>query len=213
MAMFTGVIKEIGILQRREKKDENLLFTIRSPLLINTLKPGASVAVNGVCLTVEQILNDSFKVSIMPETVLRTNLGMIRVSSRVNIEPAMPADGKFDGHIVTGHIDVVGKVMQRGPKEGGLSLKVQFPQHIAKYLSLKGSISINGVSLTIMDLGEDTLTVGLIPFTQENTNLGSLQADDLVNLEIDVIARYLERLLQGKENEIKHDWLKERNFI
>lgn len=211
--MFTGIIQEIGIIQKREKRDENLLLTIQAPLLTPKLAAGASIAVNGVCLTVEHLFKDAFKVAVIPETAALTNLGKIHVSSRVNLEPSLAVDGKFDGHFVTGHIDGIGKIIEKGVMTGGFGLKIQFPPGLAKFLSLKGSVAVNGISFTILKLEEETFSIGLVPFTQQNTNLGTLQLEDTVNIEIDLIARYLDRLLQGKENEIKYEWLKERNII
>lgn len=211
--MFTGIIQEIGIFQKREKREENLILTIQAPTLSQKLQMGSSISVNGVCLTVEQLFKDAFKVAIIPETANLTNLGKIHVSSRLNLEPSLPADGKLDGHFVTGHVDGIGKVVKKGPIEDGLGVTVEFPQELAKFFSLKGSVAINGVSLTILSLEETSFTIGLIPFTQQHTNLGTIHIGDFVNIEVDLIARYLDRLLQGKTEEVKYEWLKERNFI
>lgn len=211
--MFTGIIQEIGILQKREKREENLLLTIQAPILSGRLQPGESVAANGVCLTVEQLFKDAFRVALMPETTDLTNLGKLHVSSRVNLEPALPVNGKLDGHFVTGHIDGMGKILEKDPIKDGVGLKIRFPSNLGKFLSLKGSITVNGVSLTVIELEADSFTVGLIPYTQQHTNLGTILIEETVNLEIDLIARYLDRLLSGKTEEIKYEWLKERNFL
>lgn len=213
MAVFTGIIQEIGILEKREKREANLILTIKATTLTQHLKPGSSVSVNGVCLTVEHLFQDAFKASVIPETANLTNLGMLHVSSLVNLEPSLEVGSKLDGHFVTGHVDGLGKVIAKTPIEGGIGLTIEFPQTLAKFFSLKGSVTINGVSLTIAKLEESNFTVCLIPYTQQNTNLGMAQPNDSVNIEVDLIARYLDRLLEGKTDEIKYEWLKERNFI
>lgn len=211
--MFTGIICEIGILEKRERKDQNLVLTIKAPETRKKLSLGSSIAVNGVCLTVENLFQDAFKVLIIPETERLTNLGTLRVSSPLNLEPSLAVDGKIDGHFVTGHVDGLGKVIKKDLSEGGQRLTIEFPEALAKFLSLKGSVAVNGVSLTIANLEEHTFDVALVPFTQQNTNLGLLQPNDLVNIEVDLVARYLDRLLSGREQEIRYEWLKERNLI
>lgn len=201
------------MLEKREKREANLILTIKAPTLTQHLKPGSSVSVNGVCLTVEHLFKDAFKVSVIPETVSLTNFSTLHVSSLVNLEPSLTIDEKLDGHFVIGHVDGVGKVIAKEPLEGGIGLTIEFPQSIAKFLSLKGSVAINGVSLTIAKLEEQSFTICLVPYTQQNTNLGMVQSNDSINIEVDLIARYLDRLLEGKTGEIKYEWLKERNFI
>lgn len=211
--MFTGIIQEIGILQKKEKKEENILLTIQARGILPGLKEGMSVAVNGVCLTCEYFFKDAFKAAVIPETLSKTNLGFLHVGSRINLEPAMSIGDKFNGHIVTGHIDDVGKTIEKTTIQGGVGLKIQFPQALAKFLAFKGSIAVNGVSLTIAELKEDTFTVALIPYTQQHTNLGTAQEGDIVNLEIDIVARYLDRIMQDKANAATYEFLKERNLL
>lgn len=174
--MFTGIIKSAGIIE-----DGPNPLRIKHDLEV---KPGDSVAVNGVCLTV----NDDFTFDIMDETLDRTNLGALQKGDKVNLEPAMELNGKIDGHLVSGHVDFVGEVLEE-------NLRVSFPEDYGKFFALKGSVTINGVSLTISGLDNNWLEVSLVDFTLKNTNLGDLKAGDKVNVEVDLIARYLERML------------------
>jgi riboflavin synthase len=211
--MFTGIIQEVGVVQKRERKEENVLFTIQAPHLTPKLKEGDSVSVNGVCLTVEHLFQNAFKAAAVPQTLETTNLGAIRVSQRVNLEPALKAEDKLSGHYVTGHIDTMGEILGHAQIKNGTGVEISFPPEIANLLALKGSVTLNGISLTIADLKESSIVIALIPFTLENTNLGDLREGDMINIEVDIIARYLDRLLHGKESEVRYAWLKERNFI
>lgn len=195
--MFTGIVREVGVLQKREKKDQNVTFTIHAPLLIVELKEGMSVSVNGACLTVEYLFRDAFKVTAVPETLEKTNLGKINVGSRVNLEPALSLGEKIDGHLVTGHIDSIGEVIAKEIISGGQMLKVRIPETLQKFIAAKGSVTLNGVSLTVVDIQEGILSVTLIPYTQQYTNFGDLRENDLINIEVDLVARYLDRLLSG----------------
>lgn len=192
--MFTGIVREIGILQKKERREEIILLTIQSRGLIAELKPGSSIAVNGVCLTIEHLFKDAFKAAVVPETLQKTNLGLLYVSSRVNLEPALKVGDQIGGHFVTGHVDCVGKVKSKETVQGGRGLTIEYPKYISKYLAFKGSVALNGVSLTIADLKEDAFSVALIPYTIQNTNLGDIKEQDIVNIEVDVIARYLDSL-------------------
>ena len=203
----------MGVIQKKEHTGTEVLLTIQAPHLIAKLKHGDSIAVNGVCLTVDTLFANAFKAVAIPETVERTNLGSLRVSSRVNLELPLSVAGRFDGHFVSGHVDGIGTVIKKAQTAKGMTLSILFPPTLAKYFALKGSIAVNGVSLTIMELTDDYFSVGLIPITEKETNLGLLHENDIVNLEVDLIARYLERLLRGKTEQTSYEWLKERNFI
>lgn len=193
--MFTGIIRGIGILQKKEKRDGSTIFTIQPLSPINNLSAGMSISVNGACLTCEFLFKDAFKVAVISETLSKTNLGFLHVGSRVNLEPALSFGEKIDGHFVTGHVDDIGKIIAKNPIQGDAGLKIQFPAHLSKFLALKGSVAVNGVSLTIADLQENSFNVALIPYTQQNTNLDDMRENDFVNLEIDLIARYLNKLI------------------
>lgn len=195
--MFTGIIKSVGTVEEVSKN----LLKIKHDLEVT---PGDSIAINGVCLTV----NDDGAFDVMDETLKCSNLGELQVEGKVNLEPALEFNGKLDGHLVVGHVDFVGEVL-----ESGSTLKITFPTEYSKYFAMKGSVTINGVSLTISGLSEDWLEVSLVDFTLKNTNLGELKAGDKVNIEVDLIARYVERMLEGREGQTKFEWLKERNFI
>ncbi len=180
--MFTGIIKSIG----EVLEAGNNLLRIEHNLEVAA---GDSVAVNGVCLTV----NDDFAFDVMDETLSCTNLGGLEVGDKVNLETGMELGDKIDGHLVSGHVDFVSEVIGFDDE----ILRVSFPADYAKFFALKGSVAINGVSLTVSGLGEDWLEVSLVDFTLKNTNLGELKAGDKVNIEVDLIARYLERMISN----------------
>lgn len=188
--MFTGIIQEIGIVV---KKNPHGAKGISLEIASKKLKPkiGASISVNGACLTVTQKKKGTLLFDIVHETMSRTNLGKLEISDRVNLEPSMRTSDLFDGHFVMGHVDsagVVKKISQR--KE----LTIAVPKKLMKFITEKGSIALNGVSLTIARTWENTFIVALIPFTLKQTNLGALKKGDTVNIEIDLIARYLARI-------------------
>lgn len=187
--MFTGIIREIGVLNKIKNAAKN-----RLSLKIKTakIKPhiGDSIAINGVCLTVTKKTKNGFEVDVVPETLNRTTLGSLEKGALLNLEPSLRLNDPMDGHFVTGHVDCVGKIA--GVKNGILMIK--FPKKFSRFLAEKGSVAINGVSLTIAKTAKNTLITALIPFTKRNTNLGSLRANDSVNIETDIIAKYLNRL-------------------
>jgi len=211
--MFTGIIKEIGIITNIKKSGKNSIFTIRTKSILNNKKVGQSIAVNGACSTITKIAKNTFEFTAMPETLKRTNLKTLKKSSEVNLEDSLKLNEDIDGHLIQGHVDTEGEVTGLTKLKGRVILTIKYPKEIAKYLAFKGSISINGVSLTISDLTGEDFSVDLIPHTLKNTNLSSLKKKDKVNLEIDMIARYLKRLLDAKEKEFTYDFLKERGFI
>ena len=185
--MFTGIIQEVGKVPKVKNKKDEKIFTIETVKILESKKIGDSIAINGACLTVTEI-----------ETLDLTNLSEIKENSEVNIEGALKMGQSLDGHIVQGHVDCIGKVL--GWKKNVLQIK--FPSKIQKYIALKGSITINGVSLTISKRKKEEFEVSLILHTIQNTNLGKLKKNDKVNLEIDIIARYLETLCKS-ENSVK----------
>lgn len=189
--MFTGIIKEIGILKKKTPK------TFGASLVISTklrTKPGNSICVNGACLTVTKKFHNGFEADIIPETLACTNLGRLRIGAKLNLEPSMRMKDDFDGHFVTGHIDSVATVLKKGTFDNGALLTIKIPKNLACLVAKKGSIAINGVSLTIADVKGMLVTVALIPFTQKHTNLSELRSGDIVNVEVDLIARYVYKL-------------------
>ena len=194
--MFTGIITHLGQIKNIEQKESQTYFTIESEL-VRSLSLGASVAVDGICLTVTELDLHAFQVQTMPETLKLTNLLQRKIEDRLNLEPALKLDQGIDGHLVQGHVDGVGKVVENIRRQDqNWILKIQPPKELLKYIAHKGSITINGVSLTVSNLVADSFEVSLIDYTLQHTNLSVLLKDDSVNLEVDLIARYLEKLIQ-----------------
>jgi len=194
--MFTGIIEEVGKVVKIEQRGENRRITIAAENTPKELKPGDSVAVSGVCLTALDIKPKSFCADLAPETWARTSFSRMHEGTLVNLELPMKADGRFGGHIVQGHVDGVGKLieLERIADSDNWWLRIELPSEIEKYTVFKGSISIEGISLTIAKLEQNICTVAIIPHTVEMTNLGSLKPGDLVNLEADLIAKYVEKM-------------------
>ena len=193
--MFTGIVEQMGRVEGISDTDEGRRLTIGGAAL-DELAIGASLSVNGVCLTAVETGPDRVAVDVVPETLQRTNLGGLDIGAGVNLERPMPAGGRFDGHIVQGHVDGVGTIATIGGDDGGVLMVVNVPDSLHRYLVEKGSVTIDGVSLTVAGLTEDGFTVALIPHTLAVTTLGLRQEGDEVNLEMDVLAKYVERLLQ-----------------
>ncbi|MCH0542225.1 riboflavin synthase [Streptomyces sp. MUM 203J] len=193
--MFTGIVEELGEVTAVETLDDACRFRVRGPVVTEGARHGDSIAVNGVCLTVVEHEGDEFTADVMAETLKRSSLGALTVGSRVNLERPMAADGRFGGHIVQGHVDGTGAVVSRTPSENWEIVKVSLPAGLARYVVEKGSITVDGVSLTVVEAGADHFTVSLIPTTLALTTLGVKQPGDPVNLEVDVIAKYVERML------------------
>ncbi|MBL4694190.1 riboflavin synthase [Candidatus Gracilibacteria bacterium] len=190
--MFTGIVTEIGTVQSKKPSESGQTFTVKCENVLKNKKIGESIAVNGACMTITELGEDYFCFDCIPESLKLTNLTSV---TEVNLEAAMTLNQGIDGHLVQGHIDCTGTVSDFAENR----LTIKFPQEISLYLSLKGSITVNGVSLTISGLTTDTFSVSLIPETLKNTNLGQAQKEDKLNLEVDLIARYLKRMLDNKE--------------
>ncbi|MFI6414202.1 riboflavin synthase [Streptomyces sp. NPDC050585] len=197
--MFTGIVEELGEVTAVENLGDASRFRLRGPVVTQGAKHGDSIAVNGVCLTVVEHEGDEFTADVMAETLKRSSLGALTVGSRVNLERPMVADGRFGGHIVQGHVDGTGTIVERTPSENWEIVKISLPAGLARYVVEKGSITVDGVSLTVVEAGADDFTVSLIPTTLALTTLGHKQPGDPVNLEVDVIAKYVERLLGTRE--------------
>jgi len=197
--MFTGIIEEVGRVTRIEQRGENRRITIAARQAPKALKTGHSVSVSGVCLTALNIKPGSFCADLAPETWTRTSFSRIHEGAQVNLELPMKANGRFDGHIVQGHVDGVGEVIafERIADSENWWLRIQLPSEIEKYTVFKGSISVEGISLTVAKLEDRRCTIAIIPHTVEMTNLASLKSGDPVNLEADVIAKYVEKMIKG----------------
>ena len=195
--MFTGIIEEVGSITNIQTKGENRRITIAAENTSKELQEGHSVAVSGVCLTALDVKPGSFSADLAPETWARTSFSRIRKGALVNLELPMKNDARFGGHIVQGHVDGVGKVIELERIAGSENwwLTIEIPAEIEKYTVLKGSISIEGISLTVAKLEGAICTVAIIPHTVEMTNLGSLRPGDPVNLEADLIAKYVEKMM------------------
>ncbi|AWK09412.1 riboflavin synthase [Streptomyces spongiicola] len=193
--MFTGIVEELGEVTAVENLGDASRFRLRGPVVTEGAKHGDSIAVNGVCLTVVETAGGEFTADVMAETLKRSSLGALAPGSPVNLERPMAADGRFGGHIVQGHVDGTGVIVERTPSEHWEVVRVSLPAELSRYVVEKGSITVDGVSLTVVDAGRDHFTVSLIPTTLALTTLGTRQPGDPVNLEVDVIAKYVERML------------------
>ncbi|MET9413750.1 riboflavin synthase [Streptomyces klenkii] len=193
--MFTGIVEELGEVVSVENLGDSSLFRLRGPIVTEDAKHGDSIAVNGVCLTVVETAGGEFTADVMAESLKRSSLGALVPGSRVNLERPMALGGRLGGHLVQGHVDGTGTVLERIPGEHWEIVKIGLPAELARYVVDKGSITVDGISLTVVEAGADFFTVSLIPTTLELTTLGIKQPGDLVNLEVDVLAKYVERLL------------------
>ena len=201
--MFTGIVEEVGKVIRIEQRGENRRITIAAEKTPIELGTGNSVAVSGVCLTALDIQPGSFCADLAPETWVRTSFSRIHEGALVNLELPMKADGRFGGHVVQGHVDGVGKLLsfdRIGDSENWW-LNIELPDEVEKYTVYKGSISIEGISLTVAQLQKKHCTIAIIPHTVEMTNLHSLKAGDPVNLEADLIAKYVEKMMKGESSQ------------
>ncbi|HZX37221.1 MAG TPA: riboflavin synthase [Streptomyces sp.] len=199
--MFTGIVEELGEVTAVENLGDASRFRLRGPLVTEGAKHGDSIAVNGVCLTVVDFGDGEFTADVMAETLNRSSLGALEEGSRVNLERPMAVGDRLGGHIVQGHVDNVGTVLERKPSENWEIVKISLPADLTRYVVEKGSITVDGVSLTVVDAGPDYFTISLIPTTLALTTLGIKQPGDPVNLEVDVIAKYVERLLGADAGE------------
>ncbi|MFJ4842837.1 riboflavin synthase [Streptomyces sp. NPDC088746] len=193
--MFTGIVEELGEVTAVEKLDDASRFRLRGPVVTEGAKHGDSIAVNGVCLTVVDLGENEFTADVMAETLNRSSLGALAAGSRVNLERPMALGGRLGGHIVQGHVDGTGHIVERRVSENWEIVKISLPAGLSRYVVEKGSITVDGVSLTVVDAAPDHFTISLIPTTLALTTLGIKEPGDPVNLEVDVLAKYVERLL------------------
>ncbi len=198
--MFTGIVEELGTVAGVEDQGDAVRLTIAASLVLEDAHPGDSIAVNGCCLTVVEHDRGRWTADVMQETLDKTSLRGVTVGDRVNLERAVTVDKRLGGHIVQGHVDAVGEVVSRTPSEHWEVVEVAMPAHLSRYLVDKGSITVDGVSLTVVEAAEDHFTVSLIPETLSRTTLGSRAPGDRVNLEVDVIAKHVEKLLQSRKD-------------
>ena len=208
--MFTGIVEELGKVQTITSDK----ITVVCETVLSDAKLGDSIAVNGVCLTVTNLTSKYFTADISPETLRVTSLGYLTSGSYVNLERAMKADGRFGGHIVSGHIDGLGKFLSCNKVSDFYDLKIQLEDEQAKYVVQKGSVAINGISLTIAEINNNHIKVAIIPHTFENTCLKTLKSGDFVNIEVDIMAKYIEKFLSTRDNKsrISLEFLQEHGF-
>ena len=195
--MFTGIVEELGTVESIEEQADAMRLTVRGPVVVSDARPGDSIAVDGCCLTVTTHDVETFTADVMKETLDKTALGALRPGSRVNLERAATLQTRMGGHLVQGHVDAVGDVLSRTPSEHWEVVEVSLPADLAPYLVPKGSITVDGVSLTVVEVDDDrgSFTVSLIPETLDRTTLGRKGVGEPVNLEVDVVAKYVERML------------------
>jgi riboflavin synthase len=192
--LFTGIIEEVGT-ARAVRPDK---LTITATQVLQGTRLGDSIAVNGACLTASGLDAGSFSVDVTPETLRRTNLGVIRAGSRVNLERALLVGGRLGGHLVQGHVDATGKVLSMTPEERALIARYAAPQSVMRYIVEKGFIAVDGVSLTVVGYDESSFSVSLVGYTMDSTTLGGKHPGDVVNLEVDIIAKYVEKAKEDR---------------
>lgn len=196
--MFTGIIEELGRVRVVEPNGENARIVVAAHTVTEDTKHGDSIAVNGVCLTALDIQKDSFAADVSRETLDRSTLGRLKAGAAVNLERAVTPATRLGGHMVQGHVDATGRFTSVQNHEGSWTVRISYPPDIARYLVFKGSVAVEGISLTIANLTDDYFEIAIIPKTWEVTNFSQLQPGDEVNLEVDVIAKYVERILTFK---------------
>ncbi len=196
--MFTGIIEELGRVKAIEHQSDAVRLTIEGPLVTSDAHRGDSIAVCGTCLTVIEFGNGEFTADVMKETLDKTSLSTIKVGDPVNLERAMTAQTRYGGHVVQGHVDGVGEIISREPSENWEWLRIRIPRELMKYVVYKGSITLDGVSLTVNEVGDDFVGLSLIPETLAVTTLGSKAIGEKVNVEADVMANHIERLLEAR---------------
>jgi riboflavin synthase len=196
--MFTGIIEELGTVATVEVLEDSIRLAIKGGLVRQDLSQGESVSVNGVCLTAAQVTPEGFIADVMLETLNRSSLSGIAEGERVNLERAMSGAGRFGGHVVQGHVDGVAEIISREPSANWEVVKVRIPSELAKYVVHKGSITFDGVSLTVNDISGDVVSLSLIPETLRLTTLGTKQVGDKLNVEADILAKHIEKLIEAR---------------
>ncbi|KIL45506.1 riboflavin synthase [Jeotgalibacillus soli] len=194
--MFTGIIEEVGSIVSIQRGRESMVLTIEGRKMVSDVHLGDSISVNGVCLTVTNFTDRTFSVDVMPETVKSTSLNLLKTGSRVNLERAMSANGRFGGHFVSGHIDGTGTIRSKERRENALYIYIDMDPSLMPYFIHKGSVALDGTSLTIFDVQDSSIMISLIPQTTEESIIGSKNVGDIINVECDMIAKYIQRFVQ-----------------
>lgn len=218
--MFTGIIEEIGTVKKIQKvSDQAVTMTISSKKILEDVGLGDSISVNGICLTVTHFTSDYFEVDAMPETIKATSLKSLKQGSKVNLERAMAANGRFGGHFVSGHIDATGEIIKKKKEQNAIYYDIEIPNDLIKYVLHKGSITVDGTSLTIFGVQKNVFTISLIPHTAKETILGEKGKGDMVNIECDMLAKYVQRMLFNENNQendksgISKEFLQNNGFM
>ncbi len=205
--MFTGLIQEVGIIESVQENAEGRVFMIKAPSLIKEISIDDSIATNGVCLTATKIVGDSFRAQAVHMTLQKTSLGVLKTGDKVNLELSLKPSDRLGGHFVQGHVNALGKITSIEKKGDNWEMEVSFPETLRKYMILEGSIALDGISLTLAKLTPQTLSVSLIPHTLEKTSLSAKKVGDVLNIEVDMIAKYIENFLKFNENS-RQEWSK-----
>lgn len=217
--MFTGIVEEIGTVRKIVKGVKSTRLTIEATKVLSDLKHGDSIATDGVCLTVSELTSTTFSADVMAQTLTFSTLGLLRVGDRVNLERALQLSTRLGGHIVSGHIDCRGRIIDISQEDIARWIEVQIPRDMMRYIVEKGSVSIDGISLTVAKMSESTFSVSTIPVTQEDTTLAEKKTGSEVNIELDILAKYTERLLtfdkniEQKKSRVDINFLKENGFM
>lgn len=210
--MFTGIVEEVGHVTALRSKPQSMELTVACALITDDIKRGDSISVNGVCLTVSDFDQKSFTVDVIPETVKSSTLSDLRTGSRVNLERAMPATGRFGGHFVSGHIDGVGIIRSIKNESNAVTKTIELDPSLMRYMMEKGSVSVDGTSLTVFSVGSKTVSISLIPTTREDSLLGEKGIGERVNIECDLLAKYTDRIRHSEKAGISRKWLAEQGF-
>lgn len=200
--MFTGIVEEIGTIKEIKQGINSSVLHISAKKVLSDVALGDSISVNGICLTVTSFSSASFTVDVMPETINSTSLRSLKQGSSVNLERAVAADGRFGGHFVTGHVDGIGKITAKRPVENAVYYDISIPKELIKFIILKGSVAVDGTSLTVFGVSEEKFTISLIPHTLSETILGEKTAGDVVNIECDMLGKYIENFIKTQTKEI-----------
>lgn len=217
--MFTGLVAELGTVQRLARQGNSYHLTVGAKKVLKNLKIGDSVAVNGACLTVVRMDDSGFTADVMPETVRLTNIGSLQPGSKVNLERTLRLCDGLDGHIVSGHVEGLGTIYEQRPEGIAVVVTISTPPELLKYIIKKGSIAIDGISLTVTEVTDTSFSVSLIPHTAKETTLGLKKVGDSVNLETDILGKYVERMLtwnqkqEGKTDTLDMNMLLENGFV
>ena len=201
--MFTGIIEELGEVSRLQKREKSFKISIRASLILEDMKLGDSISTNGLCLTVSEFNQKEFTADIMPESLNRSNLGTLNVGAKVNLERAMPLNGRFGGHIVSGHIDGVGQILEVKKEENAIWFEIKTSLNLMRYTVEKGSITIDGISLTVAQVKSKSFSVSIIPHTLKETIMEDKKVGDTVNLENDILGKYIEKLWGDSSSSMK----------